>query len=319
MPDGVTRELEDLADGWLSIAGMSDSQVADRIRNDRIDILVDLALHTATNRMLVFARKPAPVQVTMLGLPATTGLSTIDFRITDPYLDPPGPGDGDYSEQSVRLPHGFWCYDPDRDALPVADAPARKNGIVTFGCLNQFAKVNRPVLQLWARILRSVPGARLVLHSPPGSHRDAVTALFENGGIARARLEFAAQAPFRAYLEHYHHLDLCLDPFPFSGGTTTMDALWMGVPVITLAGRTAVGRGGVSILSNVGLTELIARSPEEYVALAVALARDPARLAGLRAGLRQRVQSSPLVDGPQYAADVEQAFRRMWLTWCGSS
>jgi predicted O-linked N-acetylglucosamine transferase (SPINDLY family) len=314
--DDVTHELETLADGWRSIAGMSDARVADQIRRDQVDILVDLALHTATNRMLVFARKPAPVQVTMLGLATTTGLGTIDYRLTDPYIDPPGQGDIHYSEQSIRLPHCFWCYEPALDADPVAELPARRNGFVTFGCLNQFAKVNKPVLQLWARILQSVPGARLVLQSPAGAHQGAAIALFADAGVTPDRIEFAPMLPFRDYLARYHDLDLCLDPFPFCGGTTTMDALWMGAPVITLAGRTAVGRGGVSILSNLGLTELIAHTPEQYVAIAVAWGQDWHRLAKVRAGLRQRMKASPLADGRRYAADVEAALRRMWKDWC---
>ena len=178
-----------------SIVGLSDPQVADRIRADRIDILVDLALHTANNRLLVFARKPAPVQVTMLGMPATTGLATIDYRLTDPYLDPPGASDADYTEQSIRLPHCFWCYQPPEEAPPVGELPALKNGFVTFGCLNQFAKVSRPALQVWVKILQSLPGSRLVIHSQPGSHLEAVRRLFQDGGIAADRVEFAAQGP----------------------------------------------------------------------------------------------------------------------------
>ena len=316
--DGVTHELRALADGWFNITGMSDSEVAERMRHDRIDILVDLALHTANNRMLVFARKPAPVQVTMLGLPATTGLDTIDYRLTDPYLDPPGATDADYTERSVRLPHCFWCYQPDENSPPVRERPAREHGSVTFGCLNQFAKVTRPTLNAFVNILRSIAGSRLVLYAPAGTYLDAVRALFRDTGIADDRVEFAARVPFFQYLERFRALDLCLDPFPFCGGTTTMDALWMGVPVITLAGRTAVGRGGVSILSNLGLTELIARTPEQYVAIAVAWGQDPDRLSRLRAGLRPRMQASPLMNGKQYAADVEHAFRGMWKTWCES-
>ena len=275
-PDAVTHELKAMADGWLSIVGMSDSQVADRIRNDQIDILVDLALHTANNRMLVFARKPAPVQVTMLGLPSTTGLTTIDYRFTDPYLDPPGQGDADYSEQSIRLPHCFWCYQPDQDSPPVAELPARKNGFVTFGCLNQFAKVNRPTLnaldQHTSTLSGLAPGPLRTLRQSPGCDPRAVPATPASPPIASSSSHGSRSVE---YLERYHDLDLCLDPFPFSGGTTTMDALWMGVPVITLAGRTAVGRGGVSILSNLGLTELIARTPEQYVEIAVAWGKDP--------------------------------------------
>ena len=315
-PDGLTDKLKAQADEWHGTIALSDQDLAARIRADRIDILVDLSLHTANNRMLVFARKPAPVQVTMLGLPSTTGLATMDYRLTDPYLDPPGETDDAYVERSIRLPHCFWCYQPAVDIPPSAELPAARNGAITFGCLNQFSKVSRPALQLWMRILQSVGGSRLLLHAPAGRHRDDVKALFQKGGVAGDRVEFVAKVGLADYSKLYQTLDLALDPFPFCGGTTTMDALWMGVPVITLAGRTAVGRGGVSILANLGMTDLIAASPEEYVATAVTSGTDLERLSRLRAGLRQRMQASPLMDGKQYAADVEEAFRGMWKAWC---
>jgi protein O-GlcNAc transferase len=314
--DEMTRRLIGLADRWHDSLSLADARLADRIRGDRIDILVDLALHTAHNRMGVFARKPAPVQVTMLGLPATTGLATIDYRLTDPYLDPPGASDADYSEQSIRLPHCFWIFQPPAEAPAVGALPAEKNGFVTFGCLNQFAKVSGPTLQLWVKILGRVPDSRLVIRSPAGSHLDRVRQQFRAGGVASDRVEFRRNLPRLPYLECFHDLDVCLDPFPYNGHTSTLDALWMGVPVITLAGRTGVGRGGVSILSNVGLPELIAATPEAYVTIAAELAGDRDRLLELRAGLRPRMWCSPLVDGPRYAADVEAAFRRMWRTWC---
>jgi predicted O-linked N-acetylglucosamine transferase (SPINDLY family) len=317
--DGVTENLKSLTDRWYDVAGQSDARLADRIRADQIDILVDLALHTAANRMLVFARKPAPVQVTMLGMLSTTGLATIDYRLTDPYIDPPGTTDADYCEHSIRLPHCFWCYEPAEGTPPVGALPAQQNGFITFGCLNQFSKVSRPAVELWVKILQSVPNSRLVLHAPAGSHRDAITARLREGGIAPDRITFSGRLSHVDYLARHHDLDLALDPFPYNGGATTLDALWMGVPVITLAGRTAVGRGGVSILSNLGLTELIARTPGEYVEIAVAVASDLAGLAHRRAALRERMQASPLMDAGQYAAAVEAAFRQMWRSWCGRS
>ncbi len=317
VPDRVTARLKTLADRWHSTVGQSDTQVADRIRTDGIDILVDLSLHTANNRLLVFARKPAPVQVTMLGMPSTTGLATMDYRLTDPHLDPPGDRDGDYTEQSIRLPHSYWCYQPPEESPPVGVLPALGNGFVTFGCLNQFAKVSRPALQVWLKILQSLPASRLVIHSQPGSHLEVVRQSFQDGGIAPDRIEFASRATRLHYLARYHDLDLSLDPFPYNGGISTMDSLWMGVPVVTLAGRTAVGRAGVSILSNVGLPELIAETVEQYAACALEWARDLARLSRIRSGLRERMRSSALMDGPRYAADVEAAFRRMWKEWCG--
>ncbi len=314
--DPITAKLQALADEWHSTVGLPDAEVADRIRAERIDILVDLALHTAHNRLLVFARKPAPVQVSMLGMASTTGLATMDYRLTDPYLDPAGSSDADYTERSIRLSRCYWCYQPMDGSPPVGELPARKNGFVTFGCLNQFAKVSRPALEVWLTLLRSLPTARLVLHSLPGSHREGVHRLFQDAGISGDRVEFTSKAPRLSYLERYHDLDLCLDPFPYNGAITTMDSLWMGVPVVTLAGHTEVGRAGVSILTNVGLPELIADTPGEYVAIAAHLAGDWARLSELRAGLRPRMRTSPLLDGKGYTADVEAAFRRMWTTWC---
>jgi predicted O-linked N-acetylglucosamine transferase (SPINDLY family) len=316
--DAVTRQFADLADAWHTIAGRSDAEVARRIRDDGIDILIDLAQHTAGNRLLVFARKPAPVQVSMLGMPAATGLATIDYRLTDGCLEPAGTGTADQDEADIerplRLPHGFWCYPPVHDAPPVGELPALSARTITFGCLNQSAKLSRPALELWIKILESVDGARLLLQVSSAWQRDRIHAMFRAGGIAPERIAFARRVPLLTYLASYHAVDVGLDPFPYSGGTTTMDALWMGVPVITLAGRTAVGRGGVSILTNVGLPELIAGTPDEYIAIARALAGDPGRLAELRRGLRGRMAASPLLDGRQYAADLEAAFRRMWQT-----
>jgi protein O-GlcNAc transferase len=221
--------------------------------------------------------------------------------------------DGNYIEQSLRLPHSIWCYEPPEEAPPVGPLPALKSGWVTFGCLNQLAKVSRPVLKRWVEILQSLPGSRLVLQAHPGSHLGEVRSVFEQGGIAAERVEFVARTAPAEYLRRYHNLDLCLDPFPYNSHTTTLDALWMGVPVIALAGRT-----GVSVLANLRLPELIAPTPDQYVAIARQWADDLPRLATLRSGLRPRIQSSPLMDGKQYATDVEAAFRRMWQTWCGS-
>jgi predicted O-linked N-acetylglucosamine transferase (SPINDLY family) len=317
-PDEVTARLSATAEEWYETVGLSDAALAGRIRGDRVDILVDLALHTANNRMLVFARKPAPVQVTMLGLPTTTGLSTMNYRLTDPHLDPPGATDADYTEQSIRLPHCFWVFQPPEESPPVAPLPAAANGFVTFGCLNQLAKVTRPAIALWIEILQALPGSRLVLQPQSGSHLDAVRGRFEASAIGGERIEFATRLPRLEHLRLQQRLDIGLDPFPYNGHTSTLDAAWMGVPVVTLAGRTAVGRGGVSILTNLGLPELIARSPAEYVAIAVELARDLDRLTELRSGLRQRLLDSPLVDGKRYASDVDAALRRMWTAWCGS-
>jgi protein O-GlcNAc transferase len=315
-PDPITSRFQSYANRWHDIVGRSNDEVSRLVREDGVDVLVDLTLHTS-HRLLIFAQKPAPVQVSFAAYPGTTGLSTMDYRLTDPYLDPPGETDADYTERSIRL-QSFWCYEPpeSEEPPPVGPLPAERNGYVTFGCYNNFAKASRPTLNLWARVLQALPGSRLVLLAPVGRCHDLVRRLFERAGITGDRVSLVGRADRCAYLERYHGLDLSLDPFPYNGHTSTLDSLWMGVPVVTLAGRTAVGRGGVSILSNVGLPELIARTPEEYVAIAVELAGDLSRLRALRAGLRARMEASPLRDGRQFAAGIEAAFRGMWERWC---
>jgi predicted O-linked N-acetylglucosamine transferase (SPINDLY family) len=315
-PDALTQRLHGHADVWRSTTGLSDQQVADLVRSDQIDILVDLTMHTAKNRLLVFARKPAPVQVSWLAYPGTTGLPAIDYRLTDPYLDPPGLFDAFYSEESVRLPDTFWCYDPLTDQPAVNALPALHNGYITLGCLNNFCKVNDGCLVLWAKVLQAVPQARLLLSAAGDQLRDHVLARLHQEDVAGARVGFADKQPRLEYLKLYHRIDLCLDPFPCNGGTTTLDAFWMGVPTITRVGKTVVGRAGWSLLSNLGLRELAAKSPEQYVALAAQLAGDLPRLRELRASLRQRMQRSPLMDGNRFARHVEQAYRHMWHRWC---
>jgi predicted O-linked N-acetylglucosamine transferase (SPINDLY family) len=313
-PDAITQRLRGGADVWKSIVGMTDQEVADLIRQDGIDILVDLSVHMAENRLLVFARKPAPVQVTWLGYPGTTGLETMDYRLTDPLLDPPGETDAFYTERSVRLPHTFWCFDPmaldTGDAPRVNPLPALRAGYVTFGCLNNFCKVNQPLLDLWAAVLAAVPSSRLLLLAPPGSPRDWVRKTLGN------RVDFVSRRPRRQYLEYYDRIDLGLDTLPYNGHTTSLDSLWMGVPVVTLVGKTLVGRAGLSQLTNLGLSELSARTPEEFVKLAADWAGDLPRLAELRGTLRDRMAASPLMDAKLFARDIETAYRSMWQTWC---
>jgi len=318
-PDKTTQEMQVCVQHWRKIAGISDAAVADMIRADGIDILVDLKLHTGGNRLLVFAHKPAPVQVTWLGYPGTTGLETIDYRLTDPHLDPPGLDDACYSEQSIRLPNTFWCYDP-LTAEPAVNAlPCAPSGFVTFGCLNNFCKVNDAVLSLWAKVLSAVRGSRLMLMAPEGSSRRRVLDRLGADGFGPERVEFVARQPRVEYLRAYHRLDIALDTFPYNGHTTSLDSFWMGVPVVTLAGETAVGRAGASQLNNLGLAELIARSPEQFVQIAADLAHDAARLTELRSTLRSRMQSSPLMDQVSFARDVEAAYRSMWRDWCAKA
>jgi len=290
--------------------------LAQLIREDQIDILVDLTMHTAWNRMLLFARKPAPVQVTYLAYCSTTGLDTMDYRLTDPHLDPPGTNDAYYSEESIRLPETYWCYSADEPSPQIGPLPALNAGEVTFGCLNNFCKVSPDTLDLWIQLLRVTPKSRLILHAHEGSHRQRVWDLLDHQGIDPRRLKFVGRVPLSEYFKLYNQIDVGLDPFPCNGGTTTCDALRMGAAVVTLAGRTAVGRAGVSVLRNIGLPELIAETPQQYVQIATDLAQDLPRLAELRRTLRARMQASPLMDAPRFARNIEAAYRLMWRNWC---
>jgi len=315
-PDVVTLRIRGCVDAWRSIVGTSDSEAARKIREDRIDILVDLTMHMANARPLIFARKPAPVQVAWLAYPGTTGLSAMDYRLTDPYLDPPGLNDQFYSETSIRLPDSFWCYDPLVTDLAVSALPAQTNGHVTFGCLNNFCKVNEPVLRLWAQVLRTVDRSRLMVLCPEGSHRQPLLDLLQQEGISPDRIELIGRRPRLQYLELYHRIDMGLDTFPVNGHTTSLDSIWMGVPVITMVGNMILGRAGLSQLTNLGLPELMAQTPEQYVQIAADLAGDLPRLAELRRTLRARMQASPLMDAPRFARNIEAAYRQMWRTWC---
>jgi len=318
-PDGITHRLRSYADTWRSIVGLDDEQVAQQIRRDGIDILVDLTMHMGRNRLLVFARKPAPVQVCWLAYPGTTGLSTIDYRITDPYLDPPGLYDHCYAEQSIRLPDSFWCYDP-LDNQPVVDAlPALEKGYVSFGCLNNFCKVNPSVLKIWARVLKAVDHSQLTILAPEGTHRQTALDVLAKEGVAGDRVTFVAQQPRPKYMALYDGIDIGLDTVPYNGHTTSLDSLWMGVPVVTLVGPTVVGRAGLCQLMNLGLPELIASSDEKYVRIAVELAQNLPRLSDLRKTLRGRMRASPLMDAGRFARNLETAYHRMWSTWCAGT
>ncbi|HEY8746403.1 MAG TPA: tetratricopeptide repeat protein [Tepidisphaeraceae bacterium] len=317
-PDAVTEKLKNASDAWRTTTGLSDEALAKVIREDRIDILVDLAMHMDGTRMLTFARKPAPVQVTYLAYCSTTGLETIDYRLTDPFLDPPGIDESIYSEKSVRLAHTYWCYEPPATAPGVAPLPAATKGHVTFGSLNNFGKVSRAALSVWMEIMGKVPGSELIIHAGEGAHRERVQGDFAQAGISPDRIHFVSRIPISQYMHQYNSVDIALDTFPYPGGTTTCDAFYMGVPVITLAGPTAATRGGVSILSNVGLTELIADSKERYVQIGVELAGDLSRLAELRSTMRDRMSRSALMDGAGFARDVEREYREMWKAWCES-
>ena len=315
-PDPITLRIRSHADLWRDTLGLTDAEVADLVRADRIDILVDLTMHMSNGRPELFARKPAPVQAAWLAYPGTTGLAAIDYRLTDPYLDPPGQHDAWYSETSLRLPDTFWCYDPLTSEPRPGPLPALSNGYVTFGCLNNFCKVNPAVLALWAQVLNAVAGSRLLLLAQPGGHRQRVLDHLGAAGVEPGRIEFAAFRPRLDYLALHQRVDLGLDTFPYNGHTTSLDAFWMGVPVVTRLGGTVVGRAGWSQLCNLDLRELAADSDPDFVRIACGLAGDLPRLAGLRAGLRARMEASPLMDGLRFTRSMESAFREMWRHWC---
>jgi protein O-GlcNAc transferase len=305
-PDSITQRFQSLPLQWRNIAGVSDDQVAEQIRQDQIDILVDLKLHTAENRLGVFARKPAPIQISWLGVPTSPGLSTIDYRLTDRYLEPPGQTNP-FPDQPYHLPDCFWCYDPLTTQPPVNDLPALQNGFITFGCLNSFWKLTESTLRHWAAVLDRIPGSRILLLTPVGSARQTV-----HGILGTSRVDFVPNQSRDQYLQTYHRIDLALDTLPYNGHTTTLDSLWMGVPVITQVGLTSVGRAGWSLLNNLGLPELAAHDPSQFIQIAVDWAANLPRLADLRANLRSRLMQSPLADAPRFARSVESAYRDIW-------
>lgn len=317
--DAVTRRIKATADHWLPCNALSDEQLAQRIRDDGIDILIDLSGHTAHNRLLVFGHKPAPVQASYLGYAATTGLTAIDYRITDLYAEPPGECDRLSTERLWRLPDTVSCYAVQPGGPAVIDHPPRDdNGHITFGCFNNYTKLSDQTIRLWARILQRVPDARLMLEITGLERPDylaSVTRRLQDLGLDPARLILVPRADKNQFVL-YNRIDIALDPFPYNGGTTSFDTLWMGVPFISLAGSSFTSRLGVTILQNGGLGELIACSEDEYVEIASALALDTPRLRAMRDDLRGRITASPLMDVPRFTRQLEQAYREMWAIWC---
>ena len=315
--DEVTARLRGLADHWREVHALDDAALATQVRDDGIDILVDLSGYTANNRLPAFARKPAPVQATWLGYLNTTGLDAMDYRISDAQANPPGPLDRVHSERLVRMPDSQWCYLPPPDAPTVAPAPCLASGYVTFASFSIPAKLDAAALTVWGRLLERVPGSRLMvvangLADVPGDF----AARIARHGIPRERLRVLGSQPFHDYLSQHGEADIVLDTFPFTGGTTSCHALWMGVPVVSLAGETATSRGGASLLHATGLDELLARDESEYLDIAAALALDTARLSALRAGMRERLRASPLLDAARFTRQIEARYRDMWQAWC---
>jgi predicted O-linked N-acetylglucosamine transferase (SPINDLY family) len=321
-PDATTQRLRNMADGWRDILPHTDEQVAELVRSDGIDILIDLAGHTVGNRLLVLAQKPAPVQMTYLGYPDTTGLPTVDYRITDAVSDPPGTTEQYHTEQLLRLEGCFLCYRPHEDAPPVAELPAARSGQITFGCFNNLAKLTGPMLRLWARILHATAGSRLLLKDKSfasAQTRERLLAELASEGISPDRIGLLGYEPAcQKHLDLYARVDVALDTYPYCGTATTCEALWMGVPVVSLAGRSHVSRVGHSLLNAAGLPELAAPDEPSYITVATDLAHDLPKLASLRLGLRERMKQSALMDAPAFMRRLESAYRRAWANWCGA-
>lgn len=322
-PDAVTRRIRAAADLWRDVRGLSDGALADLVRRDRIDVLVELGGHTMESRLRALTFKPAPIQVAYLGYPGTTGMAQIDARIVDAWTDPPGNGEGEsdatHTEKLIRLPNGFLCYRPPDTAPAVAPPPSMKNGYVTFGSFNNLAKVADGTIETWAAVLKAVPGSRLLLKAKAladPATQDRTRESFAAQGVAPDRLDLMGWVLDGDPLETYARVDIGLDTFPYNGTTTTCEALWMGVPTVCLIGDTHAGRVGLSLLTRAGLGDLAAPDAESYVAAAAGLAKDAERLAALRAGLRDRMVSGGLLDRDAFVRDLESAYRGLWRGWC---
>ena len=320
LADDATARMREAAHGWREIADANDDTVARMVRDDRIDILVDLAGHSKGNRLGAFARRPAPVQMTWLGYPDTTGLAAVDYRITDDQADPAPAAASRHTEMLLRIDDCFLCYAPPSDAPAVQ--PRGAGAALTFSSFNNLAKLNAETLELWGRILAGAPGSRLMLKSPALNFPDTVDRLLDSldrAGIEAARVELRGWiGDRRHHLELYNEIDIALDTFPYNGTTTTCEALWMGVPVITRAGEVHMSRVGASLLHCAGLDQFVAHDAAAYVRLAGELARDAAARAALRAELRTRLRASPLLDHAGFTQKLEAQYRRAWRQSCGA-
>jgi protein O-GlcNAc transferase len=318
--DVVATRLKRNADVWQNVGQLDDQALADTIRKSHIDILVDLSGHTNGNRLSMFAMKPSPIQATWLGYLNTTGLTTMDYRITDGYLDPEGETEHLHTETLWRLPY-HSCFRPSPQSPPVSALPATANGYITFGSMNQWPKVSDEVKDTWTRLLKRVDRSRLLIVARGGQNsvfRDRIIGEFVLRGIEAARIHVSPALDFLGFLRLFGEIDISLDPFPYGGGTTTMQSLWMGVPVVTLRGTTAFARNSVGLLSAVGLMQLVARTPDAYVVAGAELAGNLLQLAEIRARLRDRVAASGLTDARRFSGNLELAYRSMWRKYCAA-
>jgi protein O-GlcNAc transferase len=316
LDDPVTVRLRASVNHWHVVAALSDRELAEKIMDDRIDILIDLSGHTARNRLRTFAHKPAPIQVSWLGYPGTTGLRSVDYYLADRHWLPPGEFDAQFTEKLVYLPDR-WAFQPHATAPEVNALPASGAGYLTFGSFNRMGKLNPSTLRLWTPLLRALPDAKMLLGGmPTDGEQHSLIDQFAAEGIARERLIFHGRSTMEAYLTLHHRVDLCLDTHPYAGGTTTMHALWMGVPTLTLAGSTSFGRAGAGILGQIGLDCFVAANAKDFLELGLYWTEHLAALAELRAGLRARLQQSPERLTDHIVLELERALRHMWQRWC---
>ncbi len=316
--DGVTERFRRISAAWHDMPDAGDVAILAAIEREQIDILFDLAGPTRHGCLPLFARRAAPVQVSWAGYVGTTGLATMDALIADPVQVPPGE-DADYVEQVLRLPDCYVCFDPPAEAPTVGPLPMLANGYVTFGCFNRAAKLNAPIARLWARVLNGLPGSRLLLargNFGAGAVRDEILRLLTAAGVPAERIDFLGTGSHAELLGAHGRVDIMLDPQPYSGGVMTLEALWMGVPVVTWPGETFAGRHAASHLRAAEMREWVAPNADGYVAAAIAPAGERERLAELRAGLRERVAASPLCDGARFAAQLQVELQRVWRQWC---
>ncbi|MGH7176017.1 MAG: tetratricopeptide repeat protein [Tepidisphaeraceae bacterium] len=311
--DAITEKLRNASEHWRDTSAMSDDQLAEAVHSDRVDVLVDLTGHIAGARLLAFARRPAPVQVTYIGYQFTTGLAEMDFRLTDEIADPPGQTDEFYSEKLWRLPDCFFCYRPPSASYDVGPLPADSNGFVTFGCQNNFAKICARTFVVWTELLNAVPDSKLAILIPMSqwSMRNTTDAL-QTAGIDPSRLIVLRRSNRRDYLNRYNQIDIALDPIPFNGHTTTCDAMWMGVPVVTRLGTQYVSRYGSSAVINAGFSQMVAQDDADYVRIAAKLATDGTQLRELRSTLRSKFTCSIVCNHAGFVRRLEEAYAQMW-------